>query len=324
MEHRSPDTDDRESRYSERVNLGGIDLNLMLALDALLDQRSVTRAAGKLGLSQPTLSEALARLRRHFGDELLVRDGRGYQLTPLAVRLRERARIAVADADRLFASSRAHDPAASAREFTVCTSDYAIAVLGGQAVTILAAEAPRARLRFTGLAPVEPLEQTLPVNDLVIMPHGFLTDMPHHDLYRDTWVILASRDHPDIDGTVTAQQLRELPWVLTFHGPGAATHAVRQLRQSGIEPRPQVVADSFLALPMLIAGTRRITVIQRRLLDLLPGGAAVRPLPSPVPIGHLLEAMWWHHAYTDDPEHTYLRGVLRRAAATLPAPAPGE
>ena len=61
----------------------------------------------------------------------------------------------------------------------------------------------RARLRFAGLAPVEPLEQTLPDNDVVIMPHGFLTDMPHLDLYRDTWVVLASRDHPDIDDAVT-------------------------------------------------------------------------------------------------------------------------
>ena len=84
------------------VNLASLDLNLLVSLDALLQQRSVTRAAAQMGLSQPALSASLARLRRHFGDELLTRVGNEYRLTPLAVQLRDLARLALTGVERVF------------------------------------------------------------------------------------------------------------------------------------------------------------------------------------------------------------------------------
>src|SRR5690348_16363401 len=86
----------RPARILMRVTLAGLDLNLLVALDALLQQRSVTRAAEQLGLSQPSLSASLARLRRHFDDPLLARAGNEYRLTPLAAQLSERTRLALA------------------------------------------------------------------------------------------------------------------------------------------------------------------------------------------------------------------------------------
>ena len=227
------------------------------------------------------------------GDELLTREGREYRLTPLAVRLQERTRVAVSEAERLFAISSSYDPAQSTREFTIHTSDYTVALLGSRIAAILEREAPLARLRFTSIisASVDLPERTLLSNDLIIMPHGFLTDVPHQDLYQDTWTILFSADHPDIRDELTEEHLRELPWVISYHGPTASTPAIRQLRMLGIEPRVQVIAESFLALPALIAGTCRITLLQHRVLALLPGSTAVRALPCPFPCGPLAQAM---------------------------------
>src|SRR5919199_5248961 len=112
------------------VNLANLDLNLLLSLDALLEQRSVTRAAQQLGLSQPALSASLARLRRHFGDELLARVGNEYRLTPLAAQLKPRVRLALEGVERAFTAQPEFDPAESTREFAVVMSDYACAVIG--------------------------------------------------------------------------------------------------------------------------------------------------------------------------------------------------
>ena len=107
-----------------------LDLNLLVSLDALLPERSVSRAAARLGRSQPSLSESLARLRRHFRDDLLARVGNHYELTPLAAQLAEQTTSALAAVARVFASEPDFDPAIAEREFTVLISDYAITVLG--------------------------------------------------------------------------------------------------------------------------------------------------------------------------------------------------
>src|SRR5437763_10872301 len=106
------------------VNLASLDLNLLVSLDALLQERSVTKAAARMGLSQPALSASLARLRRHFGDELLTRVGNEYRLTPLAVQLRELSRLALTGIERVFDAQPAFDPASSTREFHLLVSDY--------------------------------------------------------------------------------------------------------------------------------------------------------------------------------------------------------
>src|SRR5689334_14098640 len=130
------------------MRTASIDLNLLAALDALLAERNVTRAGRRLGLSQPAMSEALARLRRHFGDELLVRVGNRYELTPLAVGLVDRVQAAVAGVERVFSAAPEFDPADSTREFTLLVSDYATSVLGPPLAAAFARSAPHARLRL--------------------------------------------------------------------------------------------------------------------------------------------------------------------------------
>jgi DNA-binding transcriptional LysR family regulator len=297
------------------VNLASLDLNLLVSLDALLQQRSVTKAAAQMGLSQPALSASLARLRRHFGDDLLTRVGNEYRLTPLAVQLRELARLALSGVERVFAAQTEFDPASSTREFSLLVSDYGVAVLGNTITALLAEEAPNARIRLTANTPaaVDRADQILLSTDLLVLPHGFVSDLSHRDLYRDEWVCIVSTDNAAVEDELTVEHLETLPWVVTFHGPTAATPASRQMRMRGIEPNVQVITESFLTVPGLVAGSRRIALLQRRLVDLLPLDIGLRALAPPVEVGQLVEAMWWHPVFDDDPEHAYLRDLVVRA-----------
>ncbi len=298
------------------MNLANLDLNLLVSLDALLQERSVTKAALALGLSQPALSASLARLRRHFNDELLFRVGNDYRLTPLAVHLKARTTVALAGAERVFSALPDFEPAESTREFTLLVSDYSVAVLGDTLANLLAQEAPRARLRLTHNTPdaVDRAERTLMAVDGLLLPHGFVSDLPHVDLYRDEWVLVVSADNAAVGDGVTVDQLTTLPWVVTYHGPTASTPAARQMRMLGMEPHVQVVTESFLTVAPLIAGSGRIALLQRRLVQQLPPDARIRALPCPFEVGPLVEALWWHPSFDRDPEHIYLRDLIQRAA----------
>src|SRR5689334_3634255 len=192
-------------------------MNLLVSLDALLQERSVTRAAARMGLGQPTVSHALARLRRYFGDELLTRVGNRYELTPLAAQLRERARMAVTSFERVFSPPLEFEPATTDREFSLRVSDYGEMVLAPAVADLLAREAPRARLRLMAntATPVDQSDPTLLTTDLVIMPRGFVTDLHHRDLYHDEWVCLAAADNAAVGDALTVENLRDLPWVVT-------------------------------------------------------------------------------------------------------------
>jgi len=307
--------------YAAVVNLASLDLNLLVSLDALLQQRSVTRAAAQMGLSQPALSASLGRLRRHFDDELLTRVGNGYQLTPLAEQLKERARIALAGVERVFTAQPDFHPASSRREFSLLVTDYTIAVLGDTVARLLAQEAPHTRLRYTENTPdkVERAAQSLVSADLMVIPHGFVSDVMHQDLYRDDWVCIVSADN-DVGTDLSVEHLMSLPWVVTYHGPTASTPAGRQMRMLGIEPRVQIITENFLTVPALVAGSNRIALLQRRLVDLLPLNSGIRALAPPFEAGPLVEAMWWHPMYDADPEHAYLRNVLLRAVDHVMGP----
>ena len=122
--------------------LSRVDLNLLIALDTLLRERSVTQAASRLGLSQPALSASLARLRRYFDDELLTRVGNKYELTPLAVALLERTTVALAATAEVFTAPADFDPATAEREFELYVSDYAASVLATELSRLTRAEAP--------------------------------------------------------------------------------------------------------------------------------------------------------------------------------------
>ena len=306
------------------MQIASLDLNLLVALDALLSEASVTRAAARLRLSQPALSASLAKLRRHFGDELLRRVGNSYALTPLAVQLKHRTGFALDAVDRVFASQPAFDPAQGDREFRLLGSDYAMAVIGQAVSHLFAQRAPRLRLRITphSNAVVDNAAEMLRTVDGMLLPHGFLSGLPYTDLYEDSYVCLVATDNAEVGDRITMDDLARLPWVLTYHGPTAYTPAARQLQLLGVEPQAQVVVESFLALPYHLAGTNRVALAQARLVPRLVASGDVRALPCPFDAVPLRQAMWWHPINERDPAHVWLRELLMEACSTLPVKPP--
>ncbi|MFE9404949.1 LysR family transcriptional regulator [Streptomyces sp. NPDC006530] len=298
------------------MNLARLDLNLVVALRALLEERNVTRAGQRVGLSQPAMSAALGRLRRHFDDDLLARVGGHYELTALGQVLLDRTSTAYDVLERLFSSQASFDPKES-REFSLVASDYAVAVFGAEFARVVHEEAPGVRLRFTQ-TPVTVVDDTaslLSATDGVLMPHGVISEYPATDLYDDRWVFIVSDDHPSVEEHLTRQDLARLPWVAyrrTYDAP-----AVRQLGMLGIEPRVEVSVDGFQLLPLLVAGTRRIALVQARLAERLAPCTGVRVLEPPYEAVPLRQALWWHPVHTHDAAHIWLRETAARVGRRM-------
>lgn len=299
------------------MNLSTPDLNLVLALRALLEERNVTRAGQRVGLSQPAMSAALARLRRHFGDELLSRVGGQYELTPLGKALLDRTATACDLLERVFASQAHFDPAREEHEFTLLTSDYAVAVFGAELARAVHAQAPGITLRFRQIPPDVPENAAalLTTSDGLFMPHGVISGFPAVDLFTDRWVVLVAADNAEVGDELTMADLARLPWA-TYQRASDAL-AARQLAMIGIEPRVEVSADSFQLLPFLVAGTRRVALIQESLARMLSGVAEVRVLRPPYDAVPLHEAMWWHPVHTHDAAHVWLRETAAKVGDRL-------
>lgn len=301
---------------ADAVNLASLDLNLVVALRALLEERNVTRAGQRIGLSQPAMSAALARLRRHFGDDLLARSGGQYELTALGLALLDRTATACDLLDRVFSSYAGFDPAVAVHEFTLLTSDYAVVVFGAELARAVHAQAPGIRLHFRQ-TPQDVVENTatlLSTADGLFIPHGIISGFPAVDLFTDRWVFLVAADNDSVGDRLTLDDLARLPWVTylrTYDAPAA-----RQLSMIGIEPRVEVSAATFQALPFLVAGTRRVALIQESLAARLRGVAAVRVMDPPYEAVPLQEALWWHPVHTHDAAHLWLRETAAHVAAT--------
>ncbi|MFH8569961.1 LysR family transcriptional regulator [Streptomyces sp. NPDC017993] len=294
---------------------------MVVALRALLEERNVTRAGRRVGLSQPAMSAALARLRRHFDDDLLIRSGNAYELTPLGAALLDRTAAACALLERVFTAQAVFDPAVEDREFTLLGTDYGVAVFGAELSRLLHREAPGIRLRFEqpGPAMVENTAAMLSTVDGLLMPHGIINGFPSVELFSDRWVCLLADDHPEIGEELTLDDLARLPWAV-YQRPYDAPIA-KQLSTLGIEPAAEVSVQSFELLPPLVAGTRRVAMIQERLARSLQGVSAVRTLPCPFEAVPVQEAMWWHPVHTQDAAHIWLREAAARVGEQLAIPA---
>lgn len=302
-------------RHQMHDTLSRFDLNLLVALNALLEERSVTRAATRLGLTQPALSASLSRLRVLFSDELMVRRGNQYEFTSLAERLSEQVPAALDTVGRIFAHDVVFDAARSRREFVLFGSDYAFATLGAAATKIASQEAPRITFRFKPHSPdtTENAVDVLRTADGIILPRGCLRDLPRIDVIEDSWVCVVSETNTRVGDTLTLDHLRQLPWVAAYQSRSTYSPPIKQLQMMGIEPRFEVIVEEFLTLPFLVRGTDRIAVMQAGLLPLFESLPGVRFLACPFEPVKLVDALWWHPMHGRDPGHVWMRDLFTRA-----------
>ncbi|WP_417564641.1 LysR family transcriptional regulator [Microbacterium sp.] len=304
---------------SDKPSLARLDLNLLVPLDALLTERSVTRAAERLRLSQPALSAALARLRTHFNDPILARRGNTYELTPLAQRLTEYTSTALETARRVFESQSEWQADTSTREFTLYGSDYALSTVGAMVSRLASERAPGVRFRFMLHTPpiVEDAANRLRSVDGLLIPHGVLSDLPFDDLWTDRWVIVASATNARARAGLTMDDLATAHWVFTYQSMTAFTSATRQLQQLGLETMVDAVVESFIALPRYLVGTNRLGLVQAALVQSATAVGDVIAVEPPFDVTPLLNALWWHPSHRNDPEHTWMRALFREAGRLL-------
>ena len=302
--------------------LAGLDLNLIVALRELIGERNVTRAAERLGVTQPAVSASLARLRRHFGDELLVRANGRYELTPLAASLADQVEAVCAGAERLLAANRRFDPATSEREFTFLMADYVVAVLGRPLVSAVQAAAPRAglHLRLVRESLTNEYGDLIRFLDGMVAPSRILVTATHtrsDPLFEDRWIGVAAAGNRLLPaGEVGLEDLTRCSWVAPYHQQGSSGVPVsRQLRLLGIDPHVAVRVESYLSVPSLVAGSDHVALLQERLACRFAEPLGLRLFDVPGELEPIVEALWWHERYEGDPAHAWLRDVFLEVAA---------
>jgi DNA-binding transcriptional LysR family regulator len=299
--------------------LAGVDLNLLVALDALLQERSVTRAGERLALTQSSMSGVLARLRAQFGDELLVRRGRTMLLTPLAETLREPVReILLRIEESILGRAEFHAPTA-VRTFRVVASDYAALVFIRNLVALLERLAPNISLQLEA-AGIERAHESLQRGeiDLAIVPSRFSqsSGLPWRPLFEDRFVAVVWRENREVHDPLTWEQFRQLPYLTYRLGPQPVL-VDSLLEELGHGRQPHATVEGFAIGALLIAGTRQVTFLQERLAMAFREAGELRLLEPPLAIPRLVETMLWHPRSDQDPGHAWLRDQIVGLAATI-------
>lgn len=294
--------------------LGQADLNLIPALWALLTERNVSRAARRLGVSQPAASSALARLRRQYDDQLLVRQGQTYVLTPLAEHLLPLATEAIVSADALTGSRLDFDPATSTREFVITATDYGQQVIGPMLAARAAVEAPHVRFsyRWPFTFGGTTRETLLAEVDGWIAPRELMNDLPFSGLLADRWVCVVAQDHPGIGDELTLADVSSHPWVLPTIPSRGLLPQLRQLFALGITLDVATTTDTFGAIPALVAGSPRLGLVQERFARLLAPALGLRVLTCPWPMAAVNFTLWWRPDLQRNAGHTWFRHFFER------------
>jgi DNA-binding transcriptional LysR family regulator len=302
------------------VSVSSIDLNLLIALGALLEERNLTRAGEKTNMSQPAMSGALARLRRHFDDELLVRDGRQYQLTPLARRLLPDVRDALRQVERTLEARPEFDAATSTRTFSLVMSDYAVTVLVDPLLRRVHEEAPQVGLTVHPLPPdLAESDRGMLQHDLVIGPLGFSFPGESEEIFRDRFVCIVDPGNSRLaGGALSLADFGELPHaVATFGQREILNQAESALEALGVPRNIQVTTEGWLPLPFVVAGTELVAVVPERLARRVASTAGVAVCEPPFGTIELLEAVWWHPTRSGDQAVRWIRAITAEVAAAL-------
>ena len=297
-----------------------IDLNLVIALDALLAERNVTRAADRMHITQSAMSGVLARLREYFDDPLLVPVGRTMQLTARAEGLIEPVRDIILRIDSTLGAQPEFDPATARRHLVIIASDYVTRVVLADVLRRVEALAPGLTfdVRPTSEGMMQELENGR-VDFMVVPAHLALPDQPQQVLFEDTYKVLACAQHPDLKSGITLAQYLGLGHVAYQNEKGANPWFEQwYANQHGATRRIEVLAHSFALIPRFIVGTRRITTIQTRLANQFAQSMPVRLLEPPMPTPRLTEVLQWQRYRADDPAIQWVRDRIVAAAHALP------
>lgn len=289
------------------TNLRRLDLNLLVTLDALLSEHSVTRAAQRLNFSQPSVSVHLAKLREILGDPLLLPGPRGMRPTARAEELRAPLRQALEALERAVSPARKFDPASTSRLWRVAAADYGAAVILQPALVGLRAIAPNTRLAILQAVPssiaklTEQGEIELVLHTIEDAPYG----LHRQALFKERYVLVGRAGHPRLKRRPTLTQFCELDHVIvSTEGGGFRGITDAVLSKAGLARRVTLSVPHFLFVTSVLATTDLVAMLPSRLVRNTP---LLRVVEPPIDVPGFEMAMLWHERTHRDPGHQWLR-----------------
>ncbi|MEN0074913.1 MAG: LysR family transcriptional regulator [Paracraurococcus sp.] len=307
----------------DHAHLARLDLNLLVALDALLTERSVTRAAARIGLGQSAMSHNLARLRRLFGDELLTRAPEGMRPTPRAMALAEPVRATLAGIQALIAREDRFDPRTAERTFRIGLPDSAEVLLASALLAHLTATAPGIHLRLHNIDSSRLLDDLDADRlDLAIGLGEFAAGQAHHKwrrLMTEPYLCMFDAARTGVTPPISLEDYVRLPHVLTSLREGERGVVDDALAGLGLRRTVVLTTPRFLAVPYLVARAPVVVTMLGRLARFFAAELGLSLSPPPVALRDVAVSLLWHSSYDQDPAHAWLRQEILRIAQEVAA-----
>lgn len=299
------------------MRLDKLDLNLLIALDALLEERGVSLAADRLNLSQSAASGALARLREYFKDDLLVLHGRSMALTPRAEKLVVPVRSVLEQIRATIMVDKPFDPLTSDRTLTIMATDYIVEILLRPLIVACATDAPGIVFELVPIveSPVEALQRGH-ADIMIGIDSSVSTEHPSELLYTEDFVIAGWQGNSMLAEPMTIESYEQLGHVVVWFGQ-TSSYEVSAARLRSIARRVEVIAPSFSSVGGLVVGTNRIATIHRmlamRMAEYLPLKLTELPFEMP-PVREIAQ---WSSRNASDPAIAWLVSRLKQIATQL-------
>ena len=296
----------------DHANLSRLDLNLLVAFDALLTERSVTRAAARIGLGQSAMSHNLARLRTLFGDELLTRGAEGMRPTPRALALADPVRVTLSQIQAAVLQREAFDPSTADRTFRIGLADSIEVAVIPSLLARLSVVAPGVALRLRPIDRSTILED-LDTGRLDLGIGVFDQGQIHHKrraLYSDNFLCLFNPAQVNFVPPVSLEDYLGVPHVLTSltdDGHGAVDDALAKLK---LKRSIALTTPGFLAVPFVVRRAPVITTMPSRLARYFADAFGLATSPAPIELPTFTISLLWHASFDHDPGHVWLRQTL--------------
>jgi DNA-binding transcriptional LysR family regulator len=299
------------------TNLRKLDLNLLIALDVLIEEASVTRAAERLNMSQSAMSHALKRLRAILNDEILIRTSREMEVTPYAREISDRVRQILTEIQSTLLLKETFNPATAQETFRIAASDYVEATIGINLVQQLTNQAPGIRIRISNLDK-ETVIDALDDNRIDLFINAKLPLKSWHveeNLYREEFVCVVRSDYPLTELSVEDYLKRSHILVSMrddFQGAGDEILNLQQQSRQVIWSTPH-----FLAVPFLLANSDCVALLPKRMAQQCAKAMGLNLLPPPIEVKGFIISMVWHQRNSKRPQHQWLREQVIDAARSI-------
>lgn len=298
------------------ADLRRIDMNLIAVLDAILTEMNLTRAGEMVGMTQPAVSGALARLRQQFDDPLLIRVGRNFVLTEKAETLKPLVAEAMVEIARTFEIMPNFEPQTSTRTFSIAASDYALSQMTSTLLGLINEVAPKVNVDFVEL----PTDRSVSAVDLlrrdvIISAAGVGIAGKHKSLFSDTFVCIADAKNERLtNGAFDLDDLKEMRLARVTFGERAGTPVDVLLSEAGIVPKEAISVRGFLPIPFAVADSNMIGFVPERVAKQFAPQLGLVIAKTPLPTLNLIEAVHWHPSKNEDPAIKWLISMLLKTS----------